>query len=57
MWQQQLGGAGKGKEDGIRKFELEIENKLCENLNPGPLLLHPAEMHYGNDAADNRVYP
>lgn len=38
MWQQQLGGARKRKEDGIRKFELEIENKLCENLNPGPLL-------------------
>jgi hypothetical protein len=56
VWQQQLGGAGKRKEDGIRKFELEIENKLCENLNPGPLL-HPAEMHYGNDAADNRVCP
>ena len=36
MWQQQLGGARK-REDGIRKFELEIENKLCENLNPWPL--------------------
>ena len=38
MWQPQLGGAGKRKGNGIRKFELEIENKLCENLNPDPLL-------------------